>query len=245
MTVSSDGQLLVIDAGSGIVSLGQELKKTCPNPGDFEVSILISHLHLDHIIGLSKFIPVWSRRGKVKIYTVSRDERPLNEQVTGIFGPPYWPISISDFPTVEYIPIELNTPFDIGVFKVTAFLACHPNFAISFHVTDGRKKLVHLLDSEVASMDSGSYGEMVSYCRDADVVIADAAYSSEHYLKRKGWGHSTVEDGIRLADACGCKRVMFAHYDQEYTDADLDEWQKLTAGDERFIFTRDGMELVL
>jgi len=238
MTVSSKGSQIIIDAGSGLNMLERE------HQHDNNHNILISHLHMDHIIGLGTFAPVWKPDSETRIYTCSRDSRPLNEQVFGMFKPPYWPSCLATISGAECIPIASRSSFTIGCFTVTPFTASHPDKTLSFHITDGKKNFVHLLDSEVYDMSQVLYEEMFSFCQNADMVVFDAAYSSDDYPRFfKGWGHSTVEQGVKFAKACKPKRMLFAHFGQQYTDYQLDSWSQHFEGDTEFILARDGIEI--
>ncbi|MCL2220732.1 MAG: MBL fold metallo-hydrolase [Oscillospiraceae bacterium] len=247
ITLESGGELLVIDAGTGIMDLHEKLLSddanyiaNLRNP----INILVSHLHIDHIIGIATFPPLCEKNGGVRIYTGSRSEKPLKEQVLGAFSPPHWPVSLCDVGNAECVQIEDNVPFKVGVYTVTPFLANHPDITYSFHVTDGKKSVVHLLDSEISKVDAAESKVLHSHCKDADVVVFDAAYSPEDYHSHyEGWGHSTVPNGIELADEWKCRCMVFSHMFHKYNDEELDEWKKYFAGDPRFMLAHDGLEL--
>ncbi|MCL2386013.1 MAG: MBL fold metallo-hydrolase [Defluviitaleaceae bacterium] len=244
IAVETKEQVLILDAGSGIAQMDRLTKIFSRKDKPFE--ILLSHLHVDHLIGLTVFSKVWinSPDELVRIYTLSRDERPLKEQIFGLFQPPYWPVSMVKFANVECIEIHADVPFQVGDFTVTPFMAAHPDKTISFHITDGNWSVVHLLDSETPALSSEDWDVLVEYCKDSDLVIFDAAYSDIDYLDKKGWGHSTMEDGFKLAEASGCKKMMFTHLGFEYGDQELEifESQAVAMGD-KYIFARDGLEL--
>jgi len=243
MVLSSGGHRLAIDAGSGLMQFEHDLQNNEGLPQNLDV--LISHLHLDHIIGLSASKLAWSKKASMRIFTCSRNKLPLKEQIFGIFEPPYWPVSAKKLATAECIAIETDKPFDIGPFTVTAFKANHPDQTLSFHITDGHTTFVHLLDSEIATMPPAEYNKLLGYCRAADLIVFDAAYSPSDYAIFKGWGHSTLEDNVRLANESGCKRMLFAHFSQTYSDAELDRWQTLLGNDNKYLLARDGLELSL
>ena len=244
MSLESRGHSLIIDAGSGLAQLDR-LTKIFARTDD-PIDILIGHLHLDHLVGLSVFGPVWDPKDFVRVFTCSRDERPLKEQIFSVFKPPYWPVSMVDAANAECTAIVNGQPFDVGSFTVTPFAAGHPDETASFYVTDGRKTVVHLLDSEVSLLDGESYKELVDYCKGADLVVFDAAYSPIDYPEKVGWGHSTIEDGRKLAVASGCSKIMFSHFSFEYSDQELEvlESRAKSWGDQYF-FARDGMEFEL
>ena len=244
MVLESGNSMILLDAGSGLIKLDAELRKQFPGyPNDvpFELSLLLSHLHIDHINGIIWFTPIWSKESGMRIFTCSRDDRPLNEQVFGIFKPPYWPLDMAKVSQAECC--EVSGPFKIGELTITPFAANHADKTQSFHITDGQKTLVYSLDNEMPEQDTENTFELVKYCNNADMVVFDAAYLPKDYPPKRGWGHSTVQDGVSLADVSGCKRLMFAHYGHEYTDDELDTLHEGITGDKRFVFAREGVEI--
>jgi ribonuclease BN (tRNA processing enzyme) len=244
------GKLIIIDAGSGLVRLEAEMRDLFPNyfrENTEPVDMLISHLHMDHIIGLSVFGPVWGKKAGVRIYTNDRETGTLKEQVFGAFVPPYWPASMVENANAECIAMFDKVPLQLGPFSITPFNAVHPDDTLGFIIADENKTVAHLLDSEMAATTEAEYSRLAERCRDVDLVIFDAAYSLEDYKKsKKGWGHSTVEDGIRLAEVSNCKKMVFSHFSYDYNDDMLAEMEKKLAFDtERFFFARDGMEIDL
>ena len=251
MVVESQGFCMVIDAGTGILGFQQELKRKHPDfPAGINqrIPIVLSHLHLDHIIGLGAFAPVWHPDSQLDIYAVPYNGRPLKDLLFEVFKPPYWPVVMNES-TVTFNALSRGGITDIGPFRVNTFSAPHPDNASNFHISDGRKSLVYLLDAEVRSLDAPAYQKLSEICARADVVIFDAAFAPKDYENRRGWGHSTYEDGIKLAEDSGCKRIVFTHFSPEYGYNDLFAWQqdvktRFPDGD-KYIFAKEGMELSL
>jgi ribonuclease BN (tRNA processing enzyme) len=226
------------------MTLEDEWEKNADMPAS--LPILLSHLHLDHTIGLTMFAPVFKKDGGVCIYTCSRDDRPLKEQVFGAFVPPYWPIPMDKYTQAEVAEIEEEKTFSIGVFSITPFRANHPDITLAFRITDGVKTMVYLLDNELPLMSEEMYNATLAYCNGVDLVIFDAAYLKEEYPAKVHWGHSTAQDGIKLALESGCKRMVFTHYSHKQSDITISGLEKSLELDEtRFLFARDGMEIAL
>lgn len=245
MSIRTGNDELIFDAGSGLYSLLERLRRDYgPNFDGLPVThILLSHLHLDHVIGLGMFAPAWSGF-KVRIYTLDRGCGSLKEQVLGLFAPPYWPVDMKKLPNTEIVEIEPDVPFQIGCFTVTAFTAEHPDGTLSFHVTDGENSFVHLLDSEYPGESSEEQPPHMRYLDGADLVVFDACYMPGDYFRHKGWGHSTVLHGIEFSRRWNVKRMMFSHFAQAYTDAQLRSLAEHFGGD-TFLLAKDNMELEL
>ena len=249
IVIESLGHILVLDAGSGLAQFDADLRAKPSNyicKHNEPIDILVSHLHMDHILGLPVFSPCWDNESAgVRIYTCLRnDYSSLKDQVFGPFKPPYWPVPMEDLANAECIPISDETPFTIGPFTVTPFAATHPDETLSFHIDDGQNTLVHLLDNETSAMDDEFYSNLVKYCYEVDMVVFDAAYTPTDYQSKKEWGHSTIEDGYKLAEISGCKQMLFSHFNFEYTDGELIALKKqFEPYGDRFIFSHDGLEI--
>jgi len=244
MTLETENEMLILDAGSGLMVLDAELREKYPDYPlnlPFRPNIILSHLHLDHILGLSGFAPLWTKDAGARIFTHSRsDEKTLEEQIFGIYQPPYWPVHMSQMTTAECI--EITGSFEVDGFTVTPFEAEHSDNTVCFYITHGNKSVVHLLDYEMP--ETGPPPILMEYCKNADLIIFDSAYTPEHYKSKHGWGHSTVEHGLKLANDSNCKQMAFAHYGQEYSDKAIKEMSNLLPkGDKRFSFTFEGMDI--
>ena len=237
---------VILDAGSGILQLEADLRaKHLDYPKKPPIDILLSHLHMDHIIGLTTFAPIWDEDANVCIFTNSRGDQSLKSQVFGAFKPPYWPVSIEEATQADVISICDGVPFNLGALTVTPFYANHPDGTLSFRITDGSKTLVYMLDCEIASLSEEKYSALVEYCKHADAIIFDATYNEKDYRVKRDWGHSTPEHGVKLANDCGCKQMIFAHFSHEYSDDTLDGMLRGLNDENRFLFAYDGMEIVL
>lgn len=123
-------------------------------------------------------------------------------------GPPYWPVSLKDCPArLEYRSLEEGQRAVLpGGIILETMRANHPGRTLLYRITAGNKKIVYGLDCE---MDGQVMEALAHFARDADLMICDAQYSPEDYPGHRGWGHSTWQDGVRLAKRCGAKRCVF------------------------------------
>lgn len=250
ITLTSGKSTLILDAGSGIHTLAQEMGINDPSKYTdgigFKSNILLGHLHVDHIIGLGTYAPAWEAGGETNVFTMSRNNEDLRKQIFGFFTPPYWPVTMHQVSHAAVTEIFPNKPFKIDDFTITPFFSCHGDLTLSFHITDGKKTVVYMLDSEISQMKKDGIAAVLKLCEDADLVVFDASYSDEDYEKlHKGWGHSTVSCGVRLAKKSSPKKILFSHFAQKYSDDELNGWTAKfdNSLQTEFIMAKDGLEL--
>ena len=235
--VETEGRTIILDAGSGLFQYAMDIGSR-----PLEADILLGHLHLDHIIGLPMFKPLWHPASKIRILTKDRvGDGSLPAQVYGAFRPPYWPITLEKLSRAEVSALPMEEKFTLadGV-TVTAIDSPHMDQTTAFRI-EGDKTLVYLVDFEMPTSDLERY---IDFCRGADLVIFDACYLPVDTDGRQGWGHSTYESGLLLAERAGCKRMLFTHINPECADAMIN-WEARHLRGTEHSFAFDGMELVL
>jgi len=233
--VETEGRTILLDAGTGLGQFAEEMKDVRP----LECDILISHLHFDHIIGLLNFGRLFDSANKIRIFTKSRSLLPIGMQVFAPFKPPYWPIELAKLNKAEVLEIKDEIPFFLNEkIKITSFNAQHPNSTSSFRI-DADKSIVYLVDYEID--ENKRYDELLDFCENADLIILDTSYFPDDYPPKRGWGHSTYEMGMALAERCACKKMMFFHFSQDYTDETLNSLANTLS--DRFLIAREGLEI--
>lgn len=229
--VDLGGETVILDAGSGLASLGT----TVPLPGGRRrVHLLLSHLHLDHIMGLFSFSLLYDRAAEVRLY----GDTGLRSGLGAVLGPPYWPVGLDDFPArveLRELAPEMRLPLGDGV-TVSTLRGNHPGDSLLYRLEGGGKTLVYALDCE---MDGDTRAALARFAQNADLLIWDAAFAPDELIK--GWGHSTWQEGLALGSEAGVKRVLMTHYAQTYSDRFLSEQEKLAGADGRCLFAREGM----
>ena len=228
---------LVFDCGTGGICLGQKLVTI----GDSkQVDVLISHVHLDHILGLLFFAPLKNPNFTVNIYSEAREGLSIRNQLDLIMQHPHWPVNTTSFKArVNYHTIAADAAFDLGDgLKVTSMRSNHPDLSTIFRLDYGSKSFVYALDYE---HDQQSFDKLARLCENADFVVYDASFTDEEYKTRQGWGHSTWQKGAELAILSGAKQIALAHLPFNKTDEQLlvlDEQVKLT--NSRCFLAREG-----
>jgi len=216
------GHVLVLDAGTGIRRLGASL-----DPGVRDVDVLLTHLHLDHIVGLGFFGPLFRPEVAVRIWAQPSSFVSLLERLGRYLSPPLFPVRVRDLgPHVELRETP-NGPFRCGPFEVTAEPVIHPDPALGFRVSEDGVSLAYIPDHEPALggpgfARAGQWTSGWAIARDADLLIHDAQYTSTEYADRLGWGHSAVSDAVAFAELAGARRLALFHHDPGHADETVD-----------------------
>lgn len=220
--VGDDGQVLVLDAGTGIRRLGTAL------PVDLErVDILLTHLHMDHLQGLGFFRPLHLPDVQVHIWGPASPTHTLRARLTRYLSPPLFPVFLRDLEctlTLHQVPSE---EIEIAGLKIKSALICHPDPTVGFRIETKGKVVTYMPDHEPAlgakvyplRADWVSGAALADH---ADLLIHDSQYTPSEYADRVGWGHSSMQQTIEFARMAQVKQLVPFHHDPSHTDADLD-----------------------
>lgn len=223
------GERLVLDAGTGLAnaSFSQE------GP----VHILLSHPHVDHLLGLPMFSGLLRKEGEVHLYGQSAGGLSLEKQLERLISPPLWPSRLQDYPA-RVICHPLCFPLRIGPFTVTGMEGCHPGGCAVLRVSACGKDLVYATDFEHTPL---KLRQLTEFAAGASLLLYDAQYTESMYEAKKGFGHSTAEMGLRVYSGSGARQLRFIHHDPQQTDAMLREREQRLG----MPFARQGEVIVL
>jgi phosphoribosyl 1,2-cyclic phosphodiesterase len=217
-----DSSRLVLDAGTGIRDLGVALAGVRE-----DVHILLTHLHLDHIMGLLFFGPLFDPASHVTVWGPPAPDSNLRTRLARYLSAPLSPIEIRELPArVEFrtLPPE---PVRIGSALVEAALVNHRGTTVGYRITDGDAVLTYIPDHEPALgqdlvHDPAEWISGWALACNASLLIHDGQYTAEEYSGTRGWGHSTISDALAFAHRAECERLAIFHHDPTHDDARLD-----------------------
>jgi phosphoribosyl 1,2-cyclic phosphodiesterase len=207
--------VLVLDAGTGARGLGERLARE----GVQDVHLLLSHLHWDHIQGLPFFAPGWIPGRRLTIHGAASTSTPglsLEESVARQMMPPHFPVSLSDMRAdIRFADVVPGARGAIGGASVRASRLNHPGGVLGWRIEHGGRSVVYATDTEHYACPDP---HLVELARGADVLVYDAMYTEDEYAgragpSRVGWGHSTWEAGVAVADAAGVGQLVLFHHD--------------------------------
>ena len=249
ITFTDNNHIAIIDAGTGIRNLGKDLRAI--GHKQEEIVMAFTHFHWDHIQGFPFFAPAYSGGQKISMLTLGRDKtiNSLREIFEVQMQSEYFPVQLDHMGAqFEFLQIanasERFTGIDGAPTKVIAQKHNHPGGAFSFRIERGGKVLVVCTDVEHSGEKVDP--QLVELARGADLLVHDAQFTAEELLKRRGWGHSSYDQAMEVAELAGVKRLVLTHHDPEHDDAFLLHMEELCQG--RFpncVLAREGMEIVI
>ncbi|MFO7890362.1 MAG: MBL fold metallo-hydrolase [bacterium] len=217
---TSDNQVIIIDAGTGICTAGNQLQQDNQD----SCHLLFTHLHLDHIIGFPFFDLLYSGTSKITIYSSVYLKKPIKSALSTIMNPPYFPFSFQKIKAkLSFQKIQDDT-FTIGSACISTIQLNHPAGGIGFKIREKDKCFVFLTDNELGEpyKNGHSFQTYRDFTSQADLLMHDAEFTPEEYNNRKHWGHTSYMDALYLALESGVKRFGLFHHHQQRTDAQID-----------------------
>ena len=221
---SQSGDILIIDAGTGIRKLGDLLEAKPPK----SIHLIFTHAHLDHIIGFPFFLPIYNKNTKLHIYGPQTANGSFESVLRTVMKDPFFPVEFDKLKADITFHNISEVNFCIGSLAITPIKLNHPNGGCGLRIEENGRAFVFLTDNELGDDDPGSnpasYFE--SFCRGADLLFHDSEYTDEEYPHHTAWGHSKFTDAVRLALSSGVKKFGLFHINTRRTDSQMDELVK-------------------
>ncbi len=239
--VRADGEIIILDAGSGIRSLGMELEKEFGGQ-PINLTLLLTHTHWDHIQGLPFVLPAFNQKNDLRVLGYEGARAGLAAILAGQMETPFFPVSLRDLPSNLSIEELREMEFPIGKVQVRAKFANHPGICAGYRLDTSGGSIAYFPDNEpyellkvhLAEQDQDSVRDARSYAKaekaklaeflhEVDVLIVDTQYTDEEYKEHIGWGHGSLSRVVSLAVAAKARKLVLFHHDPTHDDQKIDE----------------------
>ena len=237
--------LIILDAGTGIRPLGRSL--TNGSMSAVDADILLSHCHIDHINGLPFFTPAFAPGNHLRLWAGHlATPCSLENALRKLISPPLFPVDVevlkADIKYCDFKSGEVLRPREDVVVR-TAPLD-HPNGATGYRIEFAGRSVAYITDTE--TRNDNCIRDILALARNVDLMIFDCTYTEAELPSRVGWGHSTWQQGVRLADVAGAKSFCLFHHDPDRDDEALDDFATAVASMRKgSIVAREGLIVTL
>jgi phosphoribosyl 1,2-cyclic phosphodiesterase/ActR/RegA family two-component response regulator len=234
--VRADGEIIILDSGTGIRLLGLALDKEF-GPRSMKLTLLISHTHWDHIQGLPYFSPAYNQKNLIRVLGYEGARAGLAKILASQMETPFFPVSLRELPSHLAIEELKETDFQIGKVEVRSKFANHPGICAGYRLFTSSGSIAYFPDNEpyeplklqLAARDGISEEEardfaaaerakLVEFLNGCDVAILDTQYTDEEYSKHIGWGHSSLSSVVSLALDANVQHLLLFHHDPNHDD---------------------------
>jgi phosphoribosyl 1,2-cyclic phosphodiesterase len=267
--VRADGQIIILDAGTGVRLLGRHLEAEFDH-APLDATLLLTHTHWDHIQGLPFFMPVYKPQNHLRILGYEGARHGLEVVLAGQMESPFFPVGLGEVPANVRIEELKGMSFHIGPVRVQTAFANHPANCVGYRLFASDGSVAFFPDNELPPAPAPGRGtagraggclpavartphrQMVRFLRGTDVLIMDTQFDADEYLRHTGWGHGCVDAVVALAMEADVKKLFLFHHDPNHDDAKVSRMlvhaRKLVAAQKgalRVEAAREGMTVEL
>ncbi len=236
LVTGEDGTHLLLDAGSGVHTVNPHL--TCADHGDGRESscdllLLMTHLHLDHLLGLPLLAPLFDAAWRVEIAAVAHEGASPAAALERLLSPPLWPFGLDEMParvtTTTLDPGELDPARPVlhcGGLEIRGVAVPHPDGCTAWRIDEPATgaALVFATDMEWSAADDAqreAFLALLRTPRPADLLVMDGHFSAAELPERRGWGHSSTAECVEVARTAGAEQLLITHHAPVHDDAVL------------------------
>ncbi len=212
----ASGRRVVIDGGTGLRLLGQHLQES---GGPVQLHLLLTHGHWDHLLGIPFFDPIYQPDTEITVDGWSRAFQAMVHIFDNHMGNGFFPVAFEQLKAqIHFLPRLAYSALELDGVRISAIQLNHPQGGLGFRFQEGGRSLVFITDNELGAARGQRFPEFVKFCQECDLLIHDAQYLPAELAERRGWGHSTYEESVKLAVEAGAKTLILTHHDPNRKD---------------------------
>jgi len=212
--------LIILDCGTGLRALGKSLLSEFRDR-PLEAYIFLTHFHWDHIQGIPFFLPLYKKGNRIVFHSVLRRGSDLQQTIEGQMVNPYFPVDMSAMAAERHFVGLGERPLNLNGAAISSELLNHPQGCAGYRIEADGQVLVLATDMEQGSPFHDR--RVRALAQDADLLIFDSQFTPQQLQgEKKGWGHSSWQEGVHIAQQQGVKRLVLFHHDPDNDDAFVD-----------------------
>jgi phosphoribosyl 1,2-cyclic phosphodiesterase len=240
--INIDDNLLICDAGTGIIPLGNKL---AAQQQIKDLTIVLTHYHWDHICGLPFFVPAFIPDWNINFYGPGESMQEMKQNLDSQMQAPYFPVGTETWmANIKYIDPAAKK-ISLGPMEIKHHSVHHPGITFGYTIDTGKQKIIYVSDNECQFLDKSIKQKLTEFSeeeqemfeamnreeyeyelqsiKDADILIHDAQYTPEDYETKRGWGHSCYVDVVNSAIDAGVKSLYLYHHDPYNNDEAIEK----------------------
>jgi len=235
----ADGEIIVLDAGSGIRPLGIALDREF-QARPIKLSLLITHAHWDHIQGFPFFKPAYDSKNEIRIFGFDGAGATFREIMAEPMKSPFFPITMRELSARMDINKLNEMKFSLGKLDIHAAFVNHPGVCVGYRIFTSSGSVAFLPDYEpyefflhsargkqlspeqAKQVAAEQHAALVQFLRGSDILILDCQYTDQEYTKHIGWGHGSISSAVGLALDAEVQTLVLFHHDPSHDDAMVD-----------------------
>jgi phosphoribosyl 1,2-cyclic phosphodiesterase len=239
----ADGEIIVLDAGSGIRTLGIALQKEF-QAQPIDLSLLITHAHWDHIQGFPFFKPAYNPKNQIRIFGFDGAGASFRQILAEPMKAPFFPIAMRELSAKVDIKKLTEMKFSLGKLEIHAAFVNHPGVCVGYRIFTSAGSIAFLPDHEpydfflhsarpnnldeqqAKKTAADERASLVEFLRGGDILILDAQYTDEEYKTHIGWGHGSISSAVSLALDAEVQTLLLFHHDPNHNDRTVERMEK-------------------
>ncbi|HVM15683.1 MAG TPA: MBL fold metallo-hydrolase [Egibacteraceae bacterium] len=212
--------LILLDFGSGLPDVDPTDSSVSQTTG--RIVAFVSHLHLDHVIGLPFFPPLHQEGTELDIYGPPQPSGSLADAFAALIRPPFFPLQLADVRATVRFHEVFEDDLAVGGVKVKVRPVPHLGPTVGYRFEQDGFAFAYVSDHQAPPSFEGVSDPVLELCDGVDVLIHEAQYTHEEFARKPDWGHCTPAYALLVAKESVARCLCLYHHDPRRSDEELD-----------------------